>query len=310
MSTKEVFIIAEIGSVHDGSFGNACKLIEAAANTGANAVKFQTHMAEAETLNNAPSPSYFSSEPRYDYFNRTSFSLNQWKELKLIADSNNIEFMSSPFSNESVDLLEEIGIDIYKIPSGEVTNDYMLEKISKLKKDIILSSGMSSWDELDHAVEVVIAANSISKLSVLQCTSHYPCPPDKIGLNIMGEIRERYNVQTGLSDHSIGLAAPFAAVSLGASIIEKHFTFSKLMYGSDAIHSMEPSDFTKMVNGIREIETMLRKQTNKDKIISEFTDMENIFEKSIVSICDIPPFSVIDKNMIGIKKPGSGIPPK
>jgi N-acetylneuraminate synthase len=148
-----VFIIAEIGSVHDGSFGNAKKLIELAKACGADAVKFQTHIAEAETLKDAPNPPYFQDESRYDYFVRTGFSLEQWNALKVHADKIGIEFMSSPFSIEAVELLERVGMKRYKIPSGEVTNTPLLEAVVATGKSVFLSSGMSSWKELDRAVE-------------------------------------------------------------------------------------------------------------------------------------------------------------
>ena len=147
----------------------------------------------------------------------------QWVELKNVCKSNGVKFLSSPFSIEAVYLLEEIGVDLYKIPSGEVTNTPMLEVIAKTNKPIILSSGMSSFQELDSAYDVLKQTND---LTIMQCTSEYPCPPDKIGLNVIEEIKNRYNSKVGFSDHSMGYAASFAAATLGATVIEKHFTFS------------------------------------------------------------------------------------
>ncbi|MCJ7699999.1 MAG: N-acetylneuraminate synthase family protein [Anaerolineales bacterium] len=237
---QSTFIIAEVGSVHDGSFGNALKLIEAAASCGVDAVKFQTHIAEAETLPNAPMPPYFKGEPRFDYFKRTGFSLQQWKDLKQHCDENKVIFLSSPFSEEAVDLLESIDLAGYKIPSGEVTNLPMLEKIASLGKPIILSSGMSSWIELNRAVDTIQAHSD--QLTVLQCTSEYPCPYEKVGLHVMVEMASRYQIPVGLSDHTLTNYASFAAVVMGARVIEKHFTFSRKMYGSDARHSLEPDE--------------------------------------------------------------------
>ncbi len=174
-----VSLIAEIGSVHDGSFGNAVKLIEAAAACGADQVKFQTHVADAETLADAPMPPYFRGEPRLAYFHRTAFSPAQWRELAAVARACKVRFLSSPFALEAVDLLEEIGVDAYKIPSGEVTNLPLLERIAAVGKPVILSSGMSRWAEMDAAVEILRRGGD---LLVMQCTSAYPCPPEKAGL--------------------------------------------------------------------------------------------------------------------------------
>jgi N,N'-diacetyllegionaminate synthase len=300
-----VFIIAEVGSVHDGSFGNAICLIAAAAQAGANAVKFQTHIADAETLLDAPSPSYFQQEPRAAYFQRTGFTLDQWKELKARCDEQAVEFLSSPFSEEAVDLLERVGLKRYKIPSGEVSNVPLLEKIGSLGKQVILSSGMSSWAELDRAVATIQRFHQ--NLVVLNCTSEYPCLDEHVGLNVLEEMRARYGLPVGLSDHTLSPYAAFAAVALGASIIEKHFTFSRLMYGSDAAHSMEPAEFAEMVRGIRAIERMIASPVDKADT-TRFAEMKRIFEKSIVARAGIPEGAVITREMLAFKKPGDGIP--
>ncbi|MBC8331912.1 MAG: N-acetylneuraminate synthase family protein [Anaerolineae bacterium] len=300
---KKVFIIAEIGSVHDGSFGNATKLIEAAAACGVDAVKFQTHIPEAETLPNAPMPPYFKGEPRFEYFRRTGFTLEQWKQLKQHCDEHDVTFLSSPFSEEAVDLLEKVGLSEYKIPSGEVTNLPMLEKIARLGKPVILSSGMSSWDEIDRAVEVIQKHDA--PLTVLQCTSEYPCPYEQVGLNVMREMAARYNVPVGLSDHTLTNYAVFAAVTLGAVVVEKHFTFSRLMYGSDARHSLEPPEMIDLVQGVRAIERMLA--ADVEKRTEPYQAMKNIFEKSLVAEVDISAGAILTRELVGIKKPGTGI---
>jgi N-acetylneuraminate synthase len=300
-----VQVIAEIGSVHDGSFGNAIKLIQAARESGADAVKFQTHIAEAETLRNAPAPSYFTAEPRFEYFKRTAFTAAQWLKLKQHCSDTGVMFLSSPFSEEAVDLLENIGVEQYKIPSGEVTNIRLIEKIASLRKPVLLSSGMSSWSELDRAVETVRKHHG--RLTVLQCTSEYPCPHEQTGLNVMLEMRERYAVPVGLSDHTLTIFASLAAVTLGAAVIEKHFTFSRSMYGSDAANSLEPSEFAEMVRGIRAIEEMLANPVNKDDV-ARFKTMKETFEKSIVALVDIPAGARLTADMIGIRKPGVGVP--
>lgn len=302
-----VKIIAEIGSVHDGSFGNAGKLIESVAKTGADAVKFQTHIAEAETLASAPSPHYFKDESRMAYFRRTSFTIEQWRSLKQRAEDNGLLFLSSPFSNAAVDLLEEIGMAEYKIPSGEITNIPLLERVAKTGKPILLSSGMSSWEELELAVKTVRRFHD--RLLVMQCTSEYPCAYENVGLNILGEMRSRFGLPVGLSDHTLSPYAAFAAVTLGACVVEKHFTYSRLMYGSDAKHSMEPGEFKDMVEGIRAIEKMMAAPLDKDQI-GRYQAMKDTFQKSIVSAVDIPEGAVLTEAMVEFKKPGTGIPPR
>jgi len=306
MDTGRTFIIAEIGSTHDGSIGNAKCAIDVVDECGADAVKFQTHIADAETLRDAPMPSYFKGEPRFEYFQRTGFSRDQWVELKDYAEEKGLTFLSSPFSAEAVDLLESIGLERYKIPSGEVTNLPYLERIAHTGKPVILSSGMSSWDELDEAVATITRYHK--NLTILQCTTEYPCPPEHVGLNVMLEMKERWGLPVGLSDHTLSNAAALAAVTLGASIVEKHFTLSKRMYGSDARHSAEPAQFAELVRNVREIETILSHAVDKSDA-SRFSDMKEIFQKSVVSVVGIPQGAIITREMLGIKKPGTGLAP-
>lgn len=302
----KVLIIAEAGSVHDGSVGNAKRLIDAASQCGADIVKFQTHIAEAETLREAPNPPYFSEESRYEYFKRTAFTQRQWRALKEHAESQGVGFLSSAFSLEAVELLEDIGLERYKIPSGEVTNIPLLERIAATGKAVLLSSGMSSWAELDAAVEIF--RQHRSPTTVLQCTSAYPCPYEQVGLNVLSQMRQRYNLPVGLSDHTLTTYSSFVAVALGATVVEKHFTLSRQMYGSDAQHSLEPPEFTDLVRGIRAVETMLRTPVNKDDV-SPFQIMRETFQKSIVTVVDVPQGAVLTRKMLGTKKPGQGIPP-
>jgi N-acetylneuraminate synthase len=297
-------IIAEIGSVHDGSFGNALKLIDAAVSAGADAVKFQTHIAEAESLGSAPAPAFFSDEPRLDYFRRTAFTIEQWRRLAKQASDCGVIFLSSPFSLEAVDLLEELGIAAYKIPSGEVSNIPLLERIAQTGKPVLLSSGMSTWDELDLAVATV---RGFCATTVMQCSSAYPCPPERVGLNVMKEMARRYGLPVGFSDHTMGLAAPVAAAALGATVVEKHFTFSRQMYGSDAKHSMEPDEFKQMVTALREVWTMLDNPISKADA-APYAEMKRIFEKSIVAARAIAAGEIITAEALAFKKPGDGIP--
>lgn len=296
-------IVAEIGSVHDGSFGNACKLIEAAAECGADTVKFQTHIADVESLTDAPNPAYFDGESRLDYFRRTTFSVDEWTQLKAVSEDVGVSFLSSPFSIEAVDLLEKAGVESYKIPSGEVTNIPLLERIGETGKPTLLSSGMSSWEELDRAVETL---RGRCDLAIMQCTSEYPCPAERAGLNVISEIESRYGLAVGFSDHTTGVAAAFAAAALGATVIEKHFTFSRLMYGSDARNSMEPGEFRTFCSGLRDIWTMLANPVDKDDL-APYAEMKRVFEKSVVTARPLDAGEVIKWPMLAFKKPGDGI---
>lgn len=300
-------IIAEIGMNHDGDLSVARQLIDAAAHCGAEVVKFQTHIASAETLRDAPPPSYFISEPRYEYFERTAFDLQEWRELKAYCEEKKVEFLSSHFSIEAFELLEKVGVARYKIPSGEVTNSPLLEVIAMTGKPVLLSSGMSSWEALDEAVNTVLHHHN--RITVLQCTSECPCPYEQVGLNVMLEMKERYKLPVGLSDHTLTNYASFAAVTFGASVIEKHFTLSREIYGSDAKHSLEPSEFSELVEGVHAIEKILAHPVDKNDV-ERFRTMKRVFEKSVVSLVDIPAGATINVGMIGIKKPGFGLSAK
>src|SRR6266516_7826744 len=211
-----VYVIAEAGMHHDGSLGNAIRMVEVAAEAGADAVKFQLHDAAAETTRDAPAPPYFQHETRWEYFERTAFTDEQWRTLKDACDGAGIEFLCSAFSVEALGRLEQLGVRRHKIPSGEVTNLELIRAAAATGKPVLLSSGMSSWAELDAAVE---AAGE--QVTVLQCTSAYPTPPERVGLNLLAELRGRYGKPVGFSDHSLGSYAAFAAVALGATIVEK-----------------------------------------------------------------------------------------
>lgn len=303
----KTIVIAEIGMTHDGSFGQAKAMIQCAAKCGANIVKFQTHISEAETLPNAPRPPYFKDESRYEYFDRTAFSLEQHIQLKEIAEQAGVEFISSPFSIEAIELLEKVGVKSYKIPSGEVTNIPYLIRMAETGKQVILSSGMSSWAELDEAVKT-LQDNGCDDLVILQCTSEYPCPPEAAGLNIMLEMKERYGFPVGYSDHTLGSSVAVAAVTLGACLIEKHFTLSHAMYGPDAKNSADPDELKTLVENIRAAEKALNSTVDKDSKANELNHMKITFEKSLVAACDLPANTIIEIEHLAYKKPGDGIP--
>ena len=287
---------------HDGSLGNAIRLAEVAARAGADAVKFQLHDAQAETTRDAPSPPYFQHETRWEYFERTAFTDSQWATLKGACASAGIEFLCSAFSVQALQRLERIGVARHKIPSGEVTNLELVRAAAATGKPVLLSSGMSSWAELDAAVEA--AGNEVT---VFQCTSAYPTPPERVGLNLLTELRERYAAPVGLSDHTLGPFACYAAVALGADAVEKHFTLSQESYGPDAALALEPDALGDLVKGVREIEAMVGAPVDKDDL-EPYREMKNVFEKSVVAATDIPAGAVIVREMLAAKKPGTGIP--
>ena len=301
-------IIAEIGSVHDGSFGNAICSIDLAKRVGADIVKFQTHLAQHETTPTAKNPSYFDGESRYDYFERTGFSTDQWLKLIKYCESINVEFLTSVFSIESFYLMRDLGCSFFKIPSGEVTNLPLLEAIAKSELTVILSTGMSNWAEIDDAVSLL---KQCKHLNIMQCTSQYPCPVDKVGLNILDKMRLRYkaeNISFGFSDHTLGPTAAIGAVFKGATCIEKHLTFSNYMYGSDAQFATEPDKFQEYVNLVNEAWDLLKYNVDKDDI-SYLTDMKDVFQKSVVLNRPLSAGSVIKSEYLACKKPGTGIPP-
>ena len=297
-----VFVIAEAGMNHDGSLGNAIRMAEVAADCGADAVKYQLHDASAETTRDAPSPPYFRHETRWEYFERTAFTDEEWATLKAACERAGIEFLCSAFSVEAVERLERLGVARYKIGSGEVTNLELVRRVAATGKPVLLTSGMSSWAELDAAVE---AAGP--DVTVLQCTSEYPTPPEHVGLNVLAELRERYGKPVGLSDHSLGNHAAFAAVALGAVVVEKHFTLSNESYGPDAALALEPDGLEDLVDGIRSIEAMLANPVDKDDV-GRHAEMKRVFEKSVVTVADIPAGATIERGWLAAKKPGTGIP--
>ena len=300
-------LIAEIGSVHDGSFGNALKLIDLSKEVGATGVKFQMHIAEEESLKNAPKPSYFQGEDRFDYFQRTSFSDNQWENLRKRAKDLQIKFVVSPFSIAAFHKLEELNVDAYKVASGEVTNTPLLEKMAQSGKKIYLSSGMSSLNEIDDAIKIF---PNKSNLVIMQCTSMYPCTPKYVGLNIIQYLKEKYGINVGFSDHTVTNTAALMAFAFGARTIEKHLTFSKKMYGSDAPYASEPDQFKELTLLLNEAEIILNNPVNKDEMILKLNDMKHVFEKSIVAKFNLKKGKIITFEDLAFKKPGGGLKPE
>ena len=302
---KKPIIIAELGSVHDGSFGNCLKLIKCAKQNGASIVKMQHHISEEETLKNAPNPKYFRSENRYEYFNRISFSKDQWSKIIKFCKKLKIDFMCSVFSVSSFEFLIKLGVKNIKIPSGEITNLNLLKKISKNKKiNIFLSTGMSNWTEINQAVSVF----SKNNLIVFQCTSLYPCPLELSGINVISQLKKKFPKKTiGFSDHTIGNIAAVLALSAGAEYFEKHITFSNYMYGSDAKFATEPKNFKEYSNSLNQAYKILNNEVDKNNI-KPFQNMRKVFQKSIYYKQNLKKNSFISENLMSFKKPANGIP--
>lgn len=301
--SEQVQIIAEIGMTHDGSFGLAKNLISSAAQSGAHIVKLQWHIAEEETVQNAPSPPYFTNETRFDYFKRTEFTADQFRALHEHCQLVGVKSCVSVFSIESAMRAIASGFQILKIPSGEVTNLPLLDYINTLDVPVLLSSGMSSWTELDRAV---LALSKVQELGILQCSSKYPTYAEHVGLNVLGLIAEKYDRPVGLSDHTLSTASSVAAVCFGAKIIEKHFTLSKDLYGPDARFSLDPNEFRKLVDDANFVFEALQSPVDKNEI-SHYSDMKNIFQKSIVARNKIRAGQSIQLDDLAFKKPGNGI---
>ena len=302
-SKFDIFIVAEIGMTHNGDFDLAIKLTDAAIKSGANVIKYQWHIAEEETTKDAPSPPYFKDESRYEYFKRTEFSKLQFRKLVQLCKDKEVIPCSSVFSNQSVLNAQEVGFEIIKIPSGEISNIPLLRTVNKTKLPTILSSGMSNWGDLDLAVNQF---EERSRICILQCTSLYPTPADKVGLNIIPEIYQRFNTITGLSDHTLTSATSIAAIVMGAKVIEKHFTTSKELYGPDAKFSLDPLEFQDMVADIKFIHASYLNPVNKNNL-EDFTEMKKVFEKSIVAKNSIAKGELLSLKNISFKKPGNGI---
>jgi len=301
------YLIAEIAQAHDGSLGILHSYIDAVSKTGVQAIKFQMHIAEAESSIHEPFRIQFSKEDktRFDYWKRMEFTLDQWKEIKRHCDEVGLDFICSPFSNLAVDRLEEIGVKNYKIGSGEVNNFLLLEKVSQTGKPVIISSGMSSFEELDKTVQFLKSKKV--DFSILQCTTAYPTKPEQYGLNVISELKNRYNVPVGFSDHSAKIATAIAAVALGAEILEFHVVFHRELFGPDSIASLTIDETKLLVQAVNEIYVANANPMDKNTNDS-FRELKSIFEKSLAINKDLPQGHVISFEDLESKKPrGYGI---
>jgi len=301
-------IVGEVAQNHDGSLGTAHAYIDAVAKAGVDAVKFQTHMAHAESSPDEPWRVRFSQQDgtRYEYWKRMEFTEQQWFGLAEHAAERGIAFLSSAFSLEACELLQRLGVPAWKVGAGEITNLPLIERMARTGRPVILSSGLASFGDLDKAVACVRACGA--PLAVLQCTTQYPCPPERVGLNLLAELKARYRCPVGLSDHSATIYAGLAAVALGATILEVHVTLSKECFGPDVAASVTTTELRQLVDGVRFIESALANPVVKDQLASELSELRAVFGKSLVAARELPCGWEVTEADIVARKPGTGIP--
>ena len=311
----KVIVIAEAGVNHNGELENALKLIQIAAEAGADYVKFQTFKADKIVSRNAKKAQYqidnindgYNSQ--YEMLKKLEMPLDWYPVLLAKSDELGVKFLSTGFDEESIDFLHEFGADFYKIPSGEITNrDYLLH-ISRKGKPIVISTGMANLDDIRAALDIFLKEGiSISNITVLHCNTEYPTPFEDVNLYAMHSIRDAFNVKIGYSDHTKGIEVSIAAVALGASVIEKHFTISRDMVGPDHAASLEPDELKEMVKSIRNIEKAISGTGIKKPSGSELKNMP-VVRKSLHYSRDLEKGELISKADLIALRPGSGLSP-
>ncbi len=307
------FIIAEAGVNHNGSIEIAKKLIDVASQAGADAVKFQTFKAKNLVSKNAQKANYQKEttdedESQYEMIKKLELDVDTHKELMRYCDEKRIIFLSTPFDLESIELLYELGLEIFKIPSGEITNLPYLRAIGKLKKRVILSTGMADLGEIEDALDLLVdSGTKRENIIVLHANTMYPTPMEDVNLRAMQTIASAFGVEVGYSDHTLGIEVPIAAVAMGARVIEKHFTLDRDMEGPDHTASLEPDELKAMVNGIRNIEKALGNGIKKPTP-SEKPNIE-VARKSIVAARDIKKGEIFSEENLATKRPAKGINP-
>lgn len=310
---KKVFIIAEAGVNHNGSIELAKKLIDVASDSGADAVKFQTFKAEKLVSKSAQKADYQKrttdkNESQFEMIKKLELNVEAHKELMAYCKARSIMFLSTPFDHDSIELLNILGLEIFKIPSGEITNLPYLRHIGKLHKQVILSTGMADIGEIEDALDVLVEAGTKKEdITVLHANTEYPTPMEDVNLKAMVTVGNTFDIEYGYSDHTLGIEVPIGAVAMGACCIEKHFTLDKTMKGPDHKASLEPNELKAMVSAIRNIELALGSCIKKPSK-SESKNI-NIARKSIVAKTDIKQGETLSEENITVKRPGNGINP-
>jgi N,N'-diacetyllegionaminate synthase len=309
-----VFIIAEAGVNHNGSVDIAKKLIDVAVEAGVDAVKFQTFKAKNLVSKDAQKAEYQKEnmqdgdDTQYKMLKKLELDIDTHRELIAYCQERDIMFLSTPFDHDSIELLDNLGLEIFKIPSGEITNLPYLRKIGALKKEIILSTGMSDIGEIEDTLDILIEAGTPKKnITVLHANTMYPTPIEDTNLRAMVTIGNTFDIEYGYSDHTLGIEVSIGAVAMGASVIEKHFTIDKSMVGPDHKASLEPNELKAMVKGIRNIEKALGSSIKKPTP-SERPNIK-IARKSIVASCSIKKGDILNEENLAVKRPLGGISP-
>lgn len=305
-----VYIIAEAGVNHNGSFETACKLVDAAKAAGVDCIKFQTFKSENLVSHNAQKADYQKNTTgegsQIDMLKKLELSYNEFLSLKEYCDRSEICFLSTPFDFESIDFLNKIDMPFWKIPSGEITNYPYLAALAKTGKPVVMSTGMCTIDDIDAAVKALLE-NGTKDIRLLHCNTEYPTPFEDVNLNAMQTIKNRFGCEVGYSDHTKGIEIPIAAVAMGATIIEKHFTLDRNMEGPDHKASLEPHELCAMVSAIRNVEKALGTGI-KEPSESEKKNIV-IARKSIIAARDIKQGELFTEENLTVKRPGSGISP-
>lgn len=306
---QPTFIVVDVAQAHDGSLGTAHAFIDIIARAGADAVKFQTHIAAAESTPDEPFRVHFSLQDatRYDYWRRMEFTADQWAGLAHHAAEKGLEFLSSPFSVEAIDLLEKLGVPAWKIGSGEITNDLLLARLLQSGRPIMVSTGMSTLSEIDRIMSRIKTMHLPCLL--YQCTSLYPCPPAQVGLQLLKAFRQRYGVLVGLSDHSGSPWFGVAAAALGAASVEVHVAMSRDSFGPDVAASLIPEDLVRMVRGIREVDASLQAPIDKDAFATSHPELRSMFGRGVVTKVPVKGGTILTEEMLTTKKPAKGLPP-
>ncbi|NQT95552.1 MAG: N-acetylneuraminate synthase [Candidatus Omnitrophica bacterium] len=310
--SRRTFIIAEAGVNHNGSVRIAKKMIDVAAKAGADAVKFQTFKAEDLATRTAPKAKYqkksMGKNSQFAMLKKLELDIRAHKELIRYCRLKRIIFLSSPFDLKSVDLLNSLGLKIFKIASGEITNLPLLRKIGKLKKRVILSTGMSTLEEAKKALSILQKAGTKkNRITLLHCNTEYPTPIEDVNLRAMLTMGKALNIDVGYSDHTLGIEVPIAAVALGAKVIEKHFTLDRNMKGPDHAASLEPAELKDMIKAIRNIENALG--NNKKQPSASELKNKAIIRKAIVAAKPISKGELFTEHNITVKRPAAGIGP-
>jgi N,N'-diacetyllegionaminate synthase len=300
-------IIGEISQNHDGSLGMCHAYIDALADAGVDAVKFQTHIAAEESTIDEQFRVRFSFQDatRYDYWRRMEFTEPQWLELKNHAESRNIGFLSTPFSVAAVQLLTRIGIQAWKVGSGDTMTSEIIRTILETKKPIIVSTGMSTWAEIDATVNRL--RTNQSGVALMQCTSKYPTPLTDVGLNNLIELKNRYGYRVGLSDHSGSTSPSLAAIARGFNLIEIHATFDRRMFGPDVRASLTIEEIASITRFAADLRTMDTYPVNKDAMSAELERNKILFGRSVALNRNLPSGHILEEKDLAPKKPGNGI---